>query len=125
MIAFLRNEEGGDVVGRILKDPQSQPVVAHTINVMEVFDHFRSPDIPQSPEEAIAALLVAGVEIRDDMELELCVLARDIKYKHPMSWPDAIGIAFSIKMMADFVTADRAELEPVEAAKTALVSFIR
>ncbi len=125
IIAWLRDEEGADAVDRIIFSSEHRPVYAHSFNLMEVYKHFLAPDVPGTPEEALATLLEAGIEVREDMDLELCLKALEVRTKHPMSWPDAIGIALSIRLMADFVSADRAELEAAHNDHTALVTFIR
>ena len=115
---------GGERVLGILTDPESTPY-AHALNVAEVYRIVLRAIDEAAAEDAVGILQTDGVQIREDLDTEIWKRAQKLREQHPMALPDAIGLSLAYRINADFVTADRAELEPVEKAETSLITFIR
>ena len=125
LIAFLANEEGAELVSRVLAD-QDDPSYAHALNVAEVYKYFALTVSIEAAIEALARIRLAGVIIGEDMDEALWRHAVQLRVDYGrMAMADAIGMAFATRLSADFLTADRAELEKVERAQGCLITFIR
>ncbi len=141
MLAWLRNEPGGALVAAILADPQNV-VYAHSVNLTEVFYAFGPPSIPANlanSERGMAALQNAGVIERPDMDgafwrdVALLVSERRAAPRDPakpravptLALGDAFGLALARRLGGEFVTGDRAEIAPVQAAGWCAVAFIK
>jgi len=63
VIAFFRNEEGGDIVEQFLIDPDCNSYI-HAINLCEVYYDFVRSNNQVYAEQIISELKLAGVIIR-------------------------------------------------------------
>jgi len=129
LIAYLRRETGGDMV-RDLLDEADVEKVAHAVNLCEVFSKLSLLSDEPTAFAALADLRTAGIVERSDMDALLWqdagrLVARQRKAGHGLSLGDSFGLALARRLGADFVTSDRAEFEPIEAAGLASVTFIR
>jgi hypothetical protein len=74
MIAYLRDEAGGDVVGDLLADAENRSY-AHAVNLCEVYyDALRrgaATDSTRLADDAVASIEHAGVEMREDLDGDL------------------------------------------------------
>ena len=129
MLAVLRNENGADRVEALLDG--DAPCYAHAVNLCEVFyDGLRVGGVAAA-EAGVANLQEDGIEERSDLD---GIFWRDVaalvaKYRsgkgNRLALGDAFGVALARRLNADFVTADRGELEVVAASGAARIIFIR
>lgn len=124
LVALLRNELGAEIVQQLILDPASVSYV-HAVNLCEVYyDSLRV-----SGEEAALALLsdvdALGVIVSEEMDAAFWQEAG--RYKAGMKLPlgDCFLLAMANRVSGRVVTADRRDLEPVEAATGIPVTFIR
>ncbi len=129
LIAYLRRETGGDMV-RDLLDEADVEKVAHAVNLCEVLSKLSLLSDEPTAFAALADLRIAGIVERSDMDALLWqdagrLVARQRKAGHGLSLGDSFGLALARRLGADFVTSDRAEFAPIQAAGLASVTFIR
>lgn len=137
MIAYLKREPGGDVVAALLQGDEA--IYAHAINLVEVFYDFLGKSSPSGAEQAIADLKTDGIIERSDLDgafwrdVASIIAARRAQAPRPdkpnqkprLALGDACGLALSRRLDAEFVSADRAELDPIHQTELAKVLFIR
>jgi len=126
MIAYLRGEPGADEVESRLQD-DSEPCLAHVINVCEVYYKAMRRSGEDVAESAIQDLKGQGLFVRDDLD-EL--FWQEVgKYKAAIgSIPlaDCFVVALATRFVgAELVTADRPDFEPIEKQGICRVTFIR
>jgi predicted nucleic acid-binding protein len=127
MIDYLAGEIGGDVVRDALNNEErAAPVYAHALNLAEVFYHFSRLGDLLTARSALATLEADGVIRREDMDAAFCEDAAQIKadWKR-VSLADCVGLALARRLDSEFMTSDRHELLPLQAARVARIVFIR
>lgn len=128
MVALLNDESGAGVVEECLAE--DVPHHAHAVNLCEVFYGFLRVS-QEKAEGALADVRALGIVERSDLDEAFWrdVAALVAKYRsgkgNRLALGDAFGLAFARRLDADFVTADRGELETVAADGTARIIFIR
>src|SRR5688572_26930768 len=124
MIAYLNDERGGALVENLLDDPRHS-CYAHSINLCEVYyDFIRRADLVTA-EQAINDLFADGVIERADLDPELWRVAGQLKAGRRLSLADAVGVALSQRLGAEFVTADHHEFDALASASVCPILFIR
>lgn len=137
MVAYLRHEPGAQVVAELLQSDET--IYAHAINLCEVLYDFLRHLPLEKAEEAIAVLKADGIIERNDMDaafwrdVATLIAERRTQPTHPsrpnekprLALGDACGLALARRLGGDFVTSDRAEMEPVQNTGLANVIFIR
>jgi PIN domain nuclease of toxin-antitoxin system len=124
MIAFLRNEQGADVVRASLKqDPSGW--FAHSVNVCEVFYFLLRHGDETTARSAIEDLRSIGLRIRDDMDEAFWQQVGRYKASFHVSLADAFAMSLGERMGADVLTSDRKDFEPVAKAGLCRVRFFR
>ncbi len=129
LLALLRAETGADVVSELLEEADV-PKLIHSANLCEVFYRMMGLGGHATATEAIADLRALGIEERSDIDgpfwRDMAALIADRRREgKPLALGDAFGVALTRREDADFVTADRGELEGVRAAGAARIIFIR
>jgi PIN domain nuclease of toxin-antitoxin system len=134
LLALLKGEPGSDFVRELLEDADV-PKLAHAVNLCEVFYDFLARGAAETASaetasEAISDLFSLGIEERGDSDGPFwrdvaTVIATQRRSGHRLALGDAWGVALARRLDADFVTADRGELEAVAAAGLCRVTFIR
>lgn len=131
MLAYLHGETGGEIVQALLLDEERDvPVWAHAVNLCEVFYDALGSHGMSVAEAAIATLREAGVIERNDCDTAFwrdiaAIISTQRTSGHKLALGDAFGVALARREGADFMTADRSELQHVAAAGLCGVSFIR
>lgn len=138
MIAWLDGEPEGVPVEAIFGafDEGEAEVIAHSINLCEVFYHVQLDTDEPTAHAAIAMLRARGVTERADMDADFWQdMARTIAAVRAMVLPngatanlalgDAFGVALSNRVDGVFVTKDRSEIEPLHDAGIVDAHFIR
>lgn len=137
MIAYLNREPGCNVVRQLIESDEE--LFAHAINLVEVFYDFLLTSPRAEAEDAIATLKTDGILERPDMDgtfwrdVAFLIATRRAQLPNPskprekprLALGDACGLALARRLGAEFVSADRAELEPVHDAGLARVILIR
>lgn len=128
MLALLRDEPGADFVQNLIDDADV-PKYAHAVNFVEVFYDFLKQS-REIAENAIADLKSLGIEERSDLDgafwRDVATIVCDArKDGGHLALGDAFGIALSRRLDADFVTADRHEIEALANANICRAVFIR
>lgn len=125
MIAFLRDEPGAEFLEAILTHPADR-CFAHAVNLCEVYyDFLRTTDV-RTARSAIADLGRAGIHTRRDMSQKFWQRVGWLKGTiRKISLADCFAVALSERLLGDVVTSDHREFDPLVAAKSARVTFIR
>ncbi len=136
LVAIVRNEQPGADFVRGLLDDADVPKYVHSANLCEVFHLVwriavnAGQDGRTEAERAVRDFLQMGIVERSDMDAifwrdagELIALRRLAGASLPLG--DALGVALTRRLDAQFVTADRAEIEPLRAAGFVDALFIR
>jgi predicted nucleic acid-binding protein len=132
MIAFLNDETGADVVEAPLWDDEAQ-AFAHILNVAEVFYQIHRVAESVSPgsgqreaEAALQRLEDMGVQFVISLDTALWQEAARLKSQFvKVSLADCFGVALTRRLRGTFFTADRHELEILDAAGITDFVFIR
>ncbi len=126
MIAYLRGEPGADEVESRLQD-DSEPCLAHAINLCEVYYKAMRRSGNDAAESAIQDLKGQGLIVRDDLdELFWREVGRHKAAIGSIPLADCFVVALTTRFVgAELVTADRPDFEPVEEQGICRVTFIR
>ncbi|MDR0597965.1 MAG: type II toxin-antitoxin system VapC family toxin [Treponema sp.] len=124
LIAYIKNEEGADIVENVLDQAAANDAVVYisAVNLSEVIYSFRrekNDDEMYILWQRIHNLPVTIVrEITDSIIDE----AARLKSRNKISHADSLGIAVAKNLSATFVTSDHHELEIVEEHES--ISFL-
>ena len=125
MIAFVSAKPGGDLVEELLADSRNQ-CYAHAANLCEVYYDACRRIGRDSAASLITDLSTSGVRFRSDMDLEFWQRAGRLKAEvRRISLADCFGFALSLVLDAEFVTADRHEMEVLMSEPDYKIRMIR
>jgi len=124
MIAFLKGEEGADVVENALLDEGSQ-CMAHAINLCEVFYDFHRAGGESAADNAIADIKALGLVERDDFDEPFWRDAGKLKAQGKISLADCFAITLTNRVGGTLLTSDHHEMDAIVAAGICSVTFIR
>lgn len=125
MIAYLRGEEGSDVVAKILSSEENR-CIAHVVNLCEVFYDFHRAGGQESAISALKDLALAGVIESAEISTLFWQTVGTLKSIHKrVSLADCFLIALADQRGATVLTADHHEFDVLEKQAVCLVSFIR
>lgn len=116
LIAYVMDEDGADRVGEVISGHQCH---VHCINVYELYkDAKRRNGNFLAADELLRDLEELGVRTDYNMASETLREAADLRLARAsasakISIPDVIGLTASRRAGAVFLTADRAEMEPL------------
>ena len=114
LIAFIRDEDGADVIEQILREGTST-VMMHAINVCEVYyDCLRTVGEEQA-DRMINSLAYSNVIIREDMDTPFWKFAGGVKAGGRISLADTFAIALTAREEAILLTSDHHEFDPLVA----------
>jgi predicted nucleic acid-binding protein len=107
MLAFFRNEAGGDRVEQLLNDASADKheLFMTCVNAGEVFYISVRKDGLAKAEIAWKALLQFPIHIID-IDLEFSLAVAKIKAKHSISYADAFAAALTINKKGTLITGD-------------------
>ncbi|RYX81111.1 type II toxin-antitoxin system VapC family toxin [bacterium] len=140
MLAFLAGEPEGIAVDALFTSSQQEDegilIYAHSVNLCETFYGILAQHGATAAEDAITFLKEAGLVERSDMDgdfwrdvARLVVAGRQLPKpvggRGNLAFGDAVGIALTNRLEGEFVTKDRTEIEPAEAAGLVKAYFIR
>jgi predicted nucleic acid-binding protein len=124
MIALLKAESGEDVVWAHLLDPNNT-VHAHSLNLCEVYYHFRRHAGEAAADGAIEDLRYLGVIERADFDEAFWKEAGGLKAGGNIALADCVAVALTNRLGGTVLTSDHGEFDPVVAAGICSVTFIR
>jgi len=107
LLAFFRNEEGGEKVEQLLNEAvvDKHELYLTCINAGEVFYMSHRKDGAAKADLVWKALLQFPIHIQE-IDLEFSLVAAKLKAKYPISFADAFAAALTIKKKATLVTGD-------------------
>jgi hypothetical protein len=121
----MSGEPGGAVVEELLADPRNE-CFAHAINLCEVYYDACRRSSPEIGARLISDLSDSGVRFRSDMDLLFWQPAGRLKAEiKRISLADCFGLILSAVLNAEFVTADRHEMEIFAQATGYRIRLIR
>lgn len=125
MIAYLRGEHGADTVERHLHN-DSEPCVAHAVNMCEVYYKAVRRSGVDAAHSAIRDLQNEGLVVREDLDEAFWL---DVGFhKSRMSWlplADCFVVALATRLDAAAVTTDHEDFDRVSEHSLCRVEFIR
>lgn len=111
MIAFVGGEPGGSAVEALLADSRNH-CFAHAVNLCEVYYDACRRIGPEDAAALILDLARSGIQFRSDMDMTFWQSAGRLKAEvRRISLADCFGLVLSARLGAEFVTADRHEME--------------
>ncbi len=126
MIAYLRDEDGAEVVEGHLAG--NEECMAHVVNLCEVYyDAIRDEDedAAKSAKSAIETLKEDGVVVRRDIAEPFWQEAGRYKATNRVSLADCFAIALANRNNGRVVTSDHHEFDPIKEQGICEVEFIR
>jgi PIN domain nuclease of toxin-antitoxin system len=125
LLAYLRNESGGNEVAKILGDTSNR-VFVHALNACEVYYDLLRRGGSALAARAITGLRSDGIEVRRDMDDAFWMDVGTLKV-HPggLSLADCVGIALARVESCEFLTADHHEMDKLVGTGIVSLKFIR
>ncbi len=112
LIAFIRNEDGADIVEQLLLD-ESAAIFMHAINLCEVYyDCIRAVG-EEKADSCVNAIITGNVVIREDMDVDFWKTAGKLKALGRISISDTFAVALAVREGAHLVTSDHHEFDPL------------
>ncbi len=125
MIAFASGEPGGEMVEAILADTANL-CYAHAANLCEVYYDACRRSGATAADQLISDLAASGVRFRSDMDPVFWRQAGRLKADlRRISLSDCFGLVLASTLGAEFVTADRHEMEALGGNSGYSIRFIR
>jgi predicted nucleic acid-binding protein len=123
MIAYLRDEDGAEVVeGHLVGD---EKCMTHAVNLCEVYYDFIRAEDEDTAKSAIEDLKGDGLVVRDDIEESFWQEVGRYKAANRVSLADCFAIALANRNDARVVTSDHHEFDPIKEQGICEVEFIR
>jgi PIN domain nuclease of toxin-antitoxin system len=130
LLAYLLAETGWQAVESLLND-EDNACYAHALNLHEVYRAFGLKMDRTAAAEAIQKLYDAGLTSRPDMDeplwkdaADLVVTARQAP-KATLATGDAFGMALARRLGAEFVSAERKEIDRLVPLGFCPIRFVR
>jgi predicted nucleic acid-binding protein len=125
MIAYIRDEPGGDVVERLLLDPNTE-CMAHAVNLCEVFYAFLRSEGEAVAQGILSDLQSLGLQTRKDIDPFFCQTVGRLKVNPGrISLADCFLIALAQRVGGEVVTADHHEFDRLVPLGLCPIRFIR
>ena len=123
LIAFLRDEEGADVVESTLIDEEC---IAHVVNLCEVYYDCLRRDDKSMADELLEDLWETGLVRREDIDEKFWKSVGHIKADiGKVSLADSFAIALAQRIDATVLTSDHHEFDRIAEENVCHVKFIR
>ncbi len=124
MIAYLKDEDGAEVVERYLAGDEE--CIAHVVNLCEVYYEYLRDEDEEAATSVIEDLKGDGLEVRDDLDEPFWREVGRLKATPVrISLADCFLIALSNRTAARVVSSDHHELDAVAEQGICEVEFIR
>lgn len=128
VIAWLRGEKGHNVISERLDEAEDtgESFFMHAVNLCEVFYEYSRSDDEMMAQSVWRDIASQGIERDESMDAALCADASQIKADwRRVSLADCFGLALARRKGAEFLTTDRHEMERLQEAGVARITFIR
>lgn len=123
MLAYLRGEDGAEIVETALRD--SGPCLAHAANVCEVYYDFLR-DLGEAPaQSAVSDLQSMGLTVREDMDQEFWQQIGAYKAANRVSFADCFALALANRCEDVILTSDHHEFDSLVERDICQINFIR
>jgi PIN domain nuclease of toxin-antitoxin system len=124
IIAFLRDEEGADVIEAALNEEEC---LAHAVNLCEVHkDCLSRGDSREIADQLLDDLASIGLEMRTDMDEDFwkqaAVLKADVRQ---VSYADCFALVMTDRANGILLTSDHRELDPIATRGDYSIKFFR
>ena len=124
IIAFLSDEHGADVVEQLIVDPANVCYV-HAVNLCEVYYDSLRVGGEEAAHESLSTLAGLGLVVSEEMDAAFWQEAGRHKAYLKLPLGDCFLLAMASRIQGQAVTADRKDLEPIEADGKFPIRFIR
>jgi predicted nucleic acid-binding protein len=127
VIALLTNEDGADVVKKLLEKAINGEIkiLMHKVNFLEVYYYIYKRYDEQAALNLLKEIKIVPIKINMEITDNILIKAGRLKSLYKMSLADSIGLAEAIINDGYFVTADHHELEIVEEKENVNIIWIR
>ncbi len=124
LLAMINFEQGASLVRQLLRDNRGQCVI-HAVNLMEIYYGCLREGGSNYADKVLDTIDRAGVDIRNDLDIDFLRDTSFLKVNHKMSLGDTFGVALARRLDCEFVSTDHHELDAVAAAGVCKLLFIR
>jgi len=126
-IAYLDDEVGADVVTDLIQKADDDKIVLlmHKLNFLEVFYHTNRKHGKNKATLIFNAINTYPIELVSDLSDDIFLEAGRLKSKYKLSLADSIGLAYSTKSKACFVTSDKHEIKIIAQNEKLKVLWVR
>ena len=124
LIAYLRLEDGAQVVAEALADPDVR-CLAHKINLLEVYYDVVRQKGKATAQQALTIFRLDGVETRADFQWSFLQNVGDLKAKEKLSLADCFGFVLAHRENALLMTSDHNEFDRILERYPHSILFIR
>ncbi|MDR1454012.1 MAG: PIN domain-containing protein [Candidatus Margulisbacteria bacterium] len=114
LIAYLTNEPGADFVETVLSSAQSNPVIMHKLNLLEVYYGFYKDCGKEKAAEMLQDVQKLNIRIISDISDELILAAGRLKATYKISLADAVCLAQAGLAEATIVSSDHHEFDIID-----------
>lgn len=123
IIAYLRGEQGADIVESILEG--DDPTAIHAINLCEVYYNCLQRNDEDTARELVTDLESIGLVIHEDMDPVMWQTAGQYKANMGGPLPDCFAIALTRRLEAVLLTSDHKHFDYIAAEGACRIRFIR
>lgn len=124
LLAVINFEPGAALVRQILRDNRGRCVI-HAVNLMEIYYGCLRAGGSDYADKVLDTMARAGVEIRNDLDIDFLRDTSFLKVNHQMSLADTFAVALARRLDCPLISTDHHELDAVHAAGVCKVEFIR
>jgi predicted nucleic acid-binding protein len=127
LIALLSNEDGVDVVKKLLQKAINGEIkiLMHKVNFLEVYYYIYKRYNERAALNLLEDIKTAPIKLNTEITDTILIKAGRLKSLYKMSLADSIGLAEAIINNGCFVTADHHELDIVEENEPIKIVWIR
>ena len=123
LLAFLRNEEGADVVQSLLSE---DVCLVHALNLCEVYYITRRELGEERAQQALQVLDALEMVVSDDLHTDFWQQAGRYKADwRRVSLADCLCLTLANRSQVELVTADHHEFDPISEQGICPIRFIR
>ena len=115
LIAYFRNEQGGDTLRKLLKEPHNRFFI-HAVNVGEVYYDSVRYSGEEKAEELFEDIASLPIQVIWTLDIPFLKIVGKYKTSYKISYADAFVLALAEKERAKVISTDHHEFDPIEMA---------